>query len=452
MGGLNILVRITAIVFMVEGAIMLVLSRFDTLSPQMAIVIDAIFLVLISSPIVFLWVIKPYVDAQTLDLRRAKDTAERASRAKDEFLSHMNHELRTPLNAVIGFAQLLQYSPEEPLSDAQKDYTDCIIGSGEHLLEIINGMLDMAAIEADRLHVTLENVHVKAVFDASCNLMKPAASARSVTLINNASNNARVAVRTDVVRLKQALLNLLSNAIKYNVPGGSVILDAEVTTDGMLRISVQDTGRGIAQKYHDRIFKPFDRLGIETTLSIEGTGIGLTVTQKLAKLLNGRLGFVSEVGLGSTFWIEIPLAGASALLWTDDLLLGVEQLDQDHRKLVSLVNAMSDHSLSTHQVNSILEELITYTQDHFAREEAVMAACSYPSLSDHREIHRRLAAKVTDLAKAWHTGKDPAVMTELLNFLRGWLVKHIMETDKQVVPYTQGHEAEIRAALNKLKP
>ncbi|HEY9164255.1 MAG TPA: bacteriohemerythrin [Magnetovibrio sp.] len=452
MNGFGILLRVTAIILMVEGGIMLVLSRFPSLSIEMVAVLDVVMLMLISAPIIFWFVIKPYADAQTRDLRQAKETAEAANRAKDEFLSHMNHELRTPLNAVIGFAQLLQHNPTEPLSEAQKDYTNCIIGSGEHLLEIINGMLDMAAIEANRLKVEFEDVTAISVCDASISLMKPAADNSAVTLVNNTAAHADVFVHTDPVRLKQALINLLSNAIKYNVPNGSVTLDASRTTDGMLRLSVTDTGRGIAPKYQDRIFKPFDRLDIETKMSIEGTGIGLSVTKKLIELLGARIGFVSEYGVGSTFWIEVPVSHKrQALPWNNDLLVGIEQLDNDHRKLVSLVNEMSDHALNSHQVDAVLDALIEYTQDHFAREETVMEACGYPMLLEHQTVHRNLAAKVTGLAKTWRNSEDPEVMVELLDFLRGWLVKHIMETDKQITPYTKGHEAEIKAALEKLK-
>lgn len=453
MSGFSILLRITAIIFLVEALVMVALSRLEGLSVEVATALDAAFLVLLSSPFIFVLVIKPYVDAQTRDLRKAKETAEDASSTKDEFLAHMSHELRTPLNAVIGFAQLLQHNPAEPLSGTQHEYANSIVFSGEHLLEIINGMLDLAAIEADQVHMTMEDVQASSLFDECVTLMHPAADSRKVALVNRASDHDQLLLHTDAVRLKQALLNLLSNAIKYNRIDGSVTVDGAPLGDGYYRISVIDTGRGIERKHYDNIFEPFDRLGVDATRSIEGTGIGLTVTRKLVELMQGRIGFESQVGEGSTFWIEVPMATAQAeLVWNEDLSVGVEQIDADHKVLVALVNKVSDHGLGHKEVDAVLTELLAYTLHHFRREEAMMAACGYPDLAAHQMAHENLATKATQLAAAWKKSESPELIVELLDFLRAWLVKHIMEEDKKIASYARGHEVEIERALQNISP
>lgn len=448
MGGFNLVLRIAVIIFLVEGGIMAVLSQFENLSTQTGVIIDAVVLVLVSAPIIYALVIKPSVDEQTSDLRMAKNLAVRANRAKDEFLAHMSHELRTPLNAIIGFSQLLQYNPSEPLSDAQKEYTGNIVSSGEHLLEIINGILDLAAIEADQLQVTLEDVDASVLIADCVSIMRPAARSKDIKLRNRSAAFPRYFVHTDGMRLKQALLNLLSNAIKYNKICGRVDVDALLLDDGCLRISVTDTGKGIGPDHFENVFEPFDRLGVDSTLAIEGTGIGLTVTKKLVERIGSRIGFESELGHGSTFWIDVPLiAPPTELVWNDDLSTGLAIIDADHKTLVGLVNEVSDHSITHKEIDSVLGELLDYTRYHFKREEAVMKACNYAGVTQHAQSHKMLAMRVNELAETWRNDKNPETIFQLLTFLRTWLVQHIMEEDKIIMRYVPGHEADIEKAI-----
>jgi PAS domain S-box-containing protein len=235
-------------------------------------------------------------------VRLAKEEAERANRAKSEFLSRMSHELRTPLNAILGFAQLLEMESSSP---GQRESIEHILKGGRHLLDLINEVLDIARIEEGRLAISLEPVSVNEVVQESLDLVAPLAATQDVRLAGGAAGLPNRFVLADRQRLKQVLLNLLSNAVKYNRKGGLVSLSFEETPEGRLRIKVHDTGPGIAPEKLERVFTPFERLGAEQT-GIEGTGLGLAFSKRLSEVMGGTLGLESAVGRGSTFWIELP--------------------------------------------------------------------------------------------------------------------------------------------------
>jgi len=238
-------------------------------------------------------------------LIQAKNESERANRAKSEFLSSMSHELRTPLNAVLGFAQMLEYNPAEPLSVTQQESVDLIKRGGAHLLTLINEILELAKIESGRLDLSIETVDLAKTIDDCASIAKATAMNRDIVLANASADKKLPYVQADNTRLKQVLLNLLSNAVKYNKDAGHVTIDANETQDGFMRVSVSDTGIGLSEREKKKIFEPFERLGKQSE-AIEGTGIGLTITKQLVNLMSGRIGFESEIGKGSTFWIDIP--------------------------------------------------------------------------------------------------------------------------------------------------
>jgi CheY-like chemotaxis protein len=231
----------------------------------------------------------------------AREEAERANLAKSEFLSRMSHELRTPLNAILGFGQLLEMSE---LSEDDAQSTEQIVKAGRHLLGLINEVLDVARIESGNLSISPEAVDAREVSLEALDLVRPLAAARQIVIDDASARQASVYLHADRQRLKQILLNLLSNAVKYNREAGLLTLAIEERGQ-KVRLSVRDTGMGITPEMLERLGTPFDRLGAQNT-SIEGTGVGLALSLRLARAMNTNLGIESEVGKGSCFWIDLP--------------------------------------------------------------------------------------------------------------------------------------------------
>ncbi|EGW21780.1 PAS domain S-box protein [Methylobacter tundripaludum] len=236
------------------------------------------------------------------ELERAKSVAEKANLAKSDFLSSMSHELRTPLNAILGFAQLLEAGSPPP-TDAQKIRLHQIIKAGWYLLELINEILDLALIESGKLSLSREPVALIDVIIECQAMIEPQAQQRDIKLTFIPFDETWFA-SADRTRVKQVLINLLSNAIKYNREHGTVEVKCIESTPERLRISVKDTGEGLAPEKLAQLFQPFNRLGQESS-GKEGTGIGLVVTKQLVELMGGAIGVESTVGVGSEFWIDL---------------------------------------------------------------------------------------------------------------------------------------------------
>lgn len=239
------------------------------------------------------------------ELIEAKEMAEKANLAKSDFLSRMSHELRTPMNSILGFGQLLEMSQ---LDDRQRKNVKQILSSGNHLLGLINEVLDIARIESGHQTLSVEPLEVNAVLSDCIDILRPSADKRNIVVKFNHTKGASAYINADLQRTKQILLNLLNNSLKYNVEGGTVEVgyeSVEGSDNKFTRIYVSDSGIGINPEYLEKIFEPFERVGAEKG-SIEGTGLGLAVVKQLVTLMNGKVGVTSESGKGSKFWIDLP--------------------------------------------------------------------------------------------------------------------------------------------------
>ena len=239
------------------------------------------------------------------ELILAKEEAERASNAKSQFLSQMSHELRTPLNAILGFSQLIKLNPGSERTMESKESAQHIYQAGQHLLNLVNDALDLSSIESGKLPLSIESFPLSYQVNELLELMGPLAKQYEVQLVNQINDQKNVWVSADKTRFKQALLNLLTNGIKYNHPGGTVSLRAQSPTDGKVRISVADNGRGIPKDHLDRIFEPFHRIKLDDA-TVLGAGIGLTITRQLVERMDGSISVESTPGEGSCFSIDLP--------------------------------------------------------------------------------------------------------------------------------------------------
>lgn len=242
------------------------------------------------------------------ELRQAMLEAQVANQAKSRFISSMSHELRTPLNAIQGFAQLMRMK-QEAQPDGSADFLDEILRASRHLNQLVGDILDWSGTQLQSTSLELQMVDVGRLMQESAELVRAETAERGLRF-NVDLPQQTLQVHADPRRLRQVLLNLLSNAIKYNKPAGQVTLSYQVSA-GYIRLLVEDTGLGISSDQQGKVFEPFQRLGRENSM-IQGTGIGLALCQELASLMRGRMGLHSEPGIGSSFWIELPLLGKNA--------------------------------------------------------------------------------------------------------------------------------------------
>jgi signal transduction histidine kinase len=241
-------------------------------------------------------------------LRRQKLTAERASKAKSEFMSHVSHELRTPLNAILGFAQLMTMDQDHPLAKPHRERLEMVQHSGKRLLGLIDQLLQITKIERGKAALRAKSVNVRAVIRHCVDTLELMALERGVEITVDIERPELSAVRADPDALEQVMINLLSNAIKYNRDHGRVRISFRAGELGEL--TVDDTGKGLSDSQLGRMFEPFDRLDAEKS-AVAGTGLGLVITKQLIEAMGGRLEVWSQVGKGSRFKIELPLARGS---------------------------------------------------------------------------------------------------------------------------------------------
>lgn len=286
------------------------------------------------------------LEEENKERKKAEEEAYKASEAKSDFLSRMSHELRTPMNAILGFAQLLQLDSDN-LDENQDASVQEIMKAGEHLLSLVDEVLDLTAIETGNLDVTLNDINLDEVIKQCTSLIQPLVNARQIKLIDNLRDKGYV-LHADFIRLKQVLLNLLSNAVKYNSENGTIIIDAEVINKSRLRINITDTGEGLSKADIAKLFIPFERLN--TRFNVEGVGIGLVISKNIVELMGGNIGVTSTVGKGSTFYIELNFANVK----TDTNL----ELSLAKNKVILCID---DNELNLELIENIFNQESTYT-------------------------------------------------------------------------------------------
>jgi len=329
------------------------------------------------------------------ELQAARDAAEDANRAKNEFLSRMSHELRTPLNAIMGFSQLLEL---EASASREQQSASQIVRAGRHLLDLINEVLDVSSIEAGRLALSMEAVPVRDVVTEVLELMSPIALQHSVTVVADRATDEPEHVRADRQRLKQVLVNLVANAVKYNRAGGVVNVKFEPRPDAKVRVCVTDTGPGLTEEERSRLFTPFERLGADGS-EIEGTGLGLVLSLRLVEAMGGTLEVESEPGRGSTFWFELEACPPPAM----EVPVGVRHVSsattqptqrvlyiEDNLANVLLVERLLEHRPNVELIVAMHGQLgLELATEH--RPDLMLIDINLPDLSGHT-ILRRLRA------------------------------------------------------------
>ncbi|MBT6716039.1 MAG: PAS domain-containing protein [Nitrospina sp.] len=320
------------------------------------------------------------VKERTMDLVLAKEGAEKANKAKSEFLSRMSHELRTPLNAILGFSQLMVMSPKQGLTEEHKSSVGHISKAGNHLLELIDEVLDLNKIEAGKPSIIEENVNASLIVEEVISQILPSAQENGVQISNRLALHSNHFIRADHTAFGQIMLNLLSNAVKYNEEGGAITVDGGVCGYDRVWVSVSDTGPGVSNENMEALFEPLNRLGQEYG-EIKGNGIGLAISRSLAEYMGGSISAECELGKGCCFKVELP-AGSREAVSNDIIESDSEISTSDVQSKNHKILYIEDNHQNLVLVEKILEQRphVTFLSALHPREGIELARAHQPDL------------------------------------------------------------------------
>lgn len=296
-----------------------------------------------------------------LELALARDAAAAAGEAKGRFLARVSHELRTPLNGVLGFAQVLLHDPR--LGPEQREQVKTLHEAGRHLMELVNGLLDLSKIEAGRLDLAPQPVALRALLEGCASLLAPEIARKALAFSLDLDPALPPGARLDPTRIRQLLLNLLSNAVKFTPAGGRVALRVLARPDSLLRIDVQDTGPGVPADQRHRLFEDFVQLGPHGGPEHQGTGLGLAISARLVAQMGGRIGCDSPPSGGALFWVEIPLEPAELTVMDDHADIAAAALPEPAALSVLVVDDVAANRQITQALLEPAGHRVTLAED-----------------------------------------------------------------------------------------